>query len=464
MERADLLICGGRVLTLDEKDSILDPGDIAISGNSIVEIGPGLSKKYSGFEILDAGGQLVMPGLVNAHTHAAMSLLRGLADDLALMDWLKSYIFPAESRFMSPEHVYLGTLLACLEMIKSGTTTLCDGYFFETEAARAVQEAGLRGVMAQGIIDFPSPGAPTPQEGLQQAERFINQWKTSDRITPALFCHSAYTCCPQTLQETRKLAQKYHVPFCIHLSETQQEIHEITHRYGKRPVQHLADLGILQANPAQTNPAQTHLADETVIAVHCVWLAPEEIDLLHKLRVKVVHVPESNMKLASGIAPVPALLQRGVTVGLGTDGCASNNDLDLFREMDTAAKLHKISTQDPTALEARKVVHMATRGGANVLGLGSEIGSLEVGKKADLIVIDLQKPHLLPLYNLYSQLVYSFSGADVNTVVVNGNILMRNRRFLHLEEDKILERITDLSCEIQNAGKVQNAGQEKGGD
>jgi 5-methylthioadenosine/S-adenosylhomocysteine deaminase len=312
---------------------------------------------------------------------------------------------------------------------------LSDGYFFEADAARAVQDAGLRGIMAQGIIDFPCPDMPDPQENLRLAEEFICQWKKeSDRVKPALFCHSAYTCCPKTLQETKKMAQKHGIPFGIHLAETQTEIQEVMRHYGKRPVQHLADLGIL---------------DETVMAIHCVWLAPEEIDLLQKFKVKVVHSPESNMKLASGVAPIPDLLQRGITVGLGTDGCASNNDLDLFQEMDTAAKLHKVARFDPTALSARQVVRMATMGGAAALGLASEIGSLEPGKKADLITLDLQKPHLVPLYNLYSHLVYTLNGADVNSVVVNGTILMRDRKLLHLEEEPVMERVRDLAGVIQ---------------
>jgi len=433
-KKADLLISRGKILTLNKYDSIIDPGDIAVKKNTIVEIGPNLEEKYLCPQILDASGKLVMPGLINTHLHAAMSLFRGLADDLSLMDWLQNHIFPAESKFMNPDNVYLGSLLACLEMIKSGTTTLCDGYFFESEAARAVQDAGLRGMMAQGIIDFPCPDSANPHEGLRMSEEFISQCQNSDRIRPALFCHSAYTCSPKTLRETKKLAQKYAVPFCIHLSETKQEIEQIQRQYGKRPVHHLADLGIL---------------DETVIAAHCVWLNQEEIDVLKRFEVKVAHVPESNMKLASGIAPVPALLRKGIAIGLGTDGSASNNDLDLFCEMDTTAKLHKVTTQDPTCLKAKEVVHMATLGGAKVLNLSHEIGSLEVGKKADIIILDLKKPHLLPLYNLYSHLVYTFKGADVNSVVVDGHILMKDRKFTHLDENEILGQVIKLSTLIK---------------
>lgn len=431
---ADLLISRGKILTLDDHDSIFDTTDIAIEKDTIIEIGTNLQEKYLCSHHLDASGKLVMPGLINTHIHAAMTLFRGLADDLTLMDWLQNHICPAESRVMNSDNVYLGTLLACLEMIKSGTTTLCDGYFFESEAARAVHGAGLRGVMAQGIIDFPCMDAATPQEGLRRSEEFISQWSTSDRIKPAIFCHSAYTCSPETLREAKKIARNYHVPFCIHLSETKQEIEHIEHHYGMRPVQHLASLNIL---------------DENVIAAHCVWLSPEEIDLLHHFQVKVVHAPESNMKLASGIAPIPKLVDRGIIVGLGTDGAASNNDLDLFLEMDTAVKLHKVALQNPTALRAKEVVRMATRNGARVLGLEKEIGSLEVGKKADMIMLDLRKPHLIPLYDLYSHLVYTVNGSDVNSVVVNGNILMKDRKFLHLDEDDILDRVIFLAHQIK---------------
>ena len=361
---ADLLICRGKILTLDDHDSIFDTTDIAIEKDTILDIGTNLQEKYLCSHHLDASGKLVMPGLINTHIHAAMTLFRGLADDLTLMDWLQNHICPAESRVMNPDNVYLGTLLACLEMIKSGTTTLCDGYFFEA----------------------------------------------------------------------KKIARNHHVPFCIHLSETKQEIEHIERHYEMRPVQHLAHLNIL---------------DENVIAAHCVWLSPEEIDLLHHFQVKVVHAPESNMKLASGIAPIPKLVDRGIIVGLGTDGAASNNDLDLFLEMDTAVKLHKVALQDPTALRAKEVVRMATRNGARVLGLEKEIGSLEVGKKADMIMLDLRKPHLIPLYDIYSHLVYTVNGSDVNSVVVNGNILMKDRKFLHLDEDDILDRVIFLAHQIK---------------
>ncbi|MGA1874016.1 MAG: amidohydrolase [bacterium] len=433
-QEVDFLIIRGMILTLDDHESTLDSGDIAIRGDTILDIGSNLAEKYHGRQVIDASDKLVMPGLINTHTHAAMTLFRGLADDLTLGDWLQDHIFPAEARYMTPENVYLGTLLACIEMIKSGTTTLCDGYFFESEAAQAVHDAGLRGVMAQGIIDFPCADAKDPQEGWQRSEEFIRRWRNSDRIRPALFCHSAYTCSPGTLRRAKDLAQNYAIPLFLHLAETRQEVEYIEQQYGKRPVIHVADLGIL---------------DEKTVAVHCVWLNSKEIDLLHHHKVRVVHVPESNMKLASGIAPVPALLQKGVPVGLGTDGSASNNDLDLFLEMDTAAKLHKVALHDPAVMRAKAVVHMATREGARVIGMDREIGKLAAGKKADIILLDLKKPHLLPLYNVYSHLVYTFSGADVSSVIAGGKMLMKDRRLLHLDENDVLERVKKLAIQIQ---------------
>ncbi len=429
-EKADLLVCNGTLLTIDDNRTIIESGDLAIQKDTIIAIGRNLSKRFHCSKIIDASEKLVMPGLINCHAHSAMTIFRGLADDLSLMDWLQNHIFPAEARFINPENVYTGTLLACIEMIKSGTTTVCDGYFFESEAARALNDAGLRGVMAQGIIDFPCPDAQNSQEGLQLAEGFIQQWKNSDRIVPGIFCHSAYTCHPQTLQKAKEKALKYKVPFCIHLSETKEEIEQVVQKYGKRPVPYLADLGVL---------------DENVIAIHCVWLTSEEIKLLKENKVKIVYVPESNMKLASGIAPVPEFFKQGILVGLGTDSAAGNNDLDLFLEMDTAAKLQKIALKDSTVMKAEEVVLMVTRNGAKVLGLEDKIGSLEVGKKADLIVIDLKKPHLLPLYNLYSHLVYALSGPDVDVVIVDGKVLMENRKLLLLDEKEIMERVVSLS-------------------
>lgn len=433
LKEIDLLICQGSILTLDDQDTIYNTADLAVQDGLIIDLGPNLQATYRSRQTINASGRIVMPGLINGHTHAAMTLFRGLADDLALMDWLQNYIFPVESCFITPENVYLGTLLACLEMIRSGTTTLADGYFFESSAARAVDEAGLRGVMAQGIIDFPCADAANADEGLQRAEEFLTQRTGSPRLTPSLFCHSVYTCSPVTIQKIKKLALRFQVPFFIHLSETKDELSLTHQKYGKSPVFHLADLGVL---------------DESVVAVHCVYLTHEEIQVLYQYGVKVVHVPESNMKLASGIAPVPALLEKAIPVGLGTDGAASNNDLDLFLEMDTAAKLHKVATANPTVLKAREILRMATIEGAKVLGLNHQIGSLEIGKRADILVVNIQKPHWLPLYHPYSHLVYSAQGEDVDTVMVEGKILMKGRKILHLDEDDILTKVNELSTRI----------------
>jgi 5-methylthioadenosine/S-adenosylhomocysteine deaminase len=364
-----------------------------------------------------------MPGLVNSHVHAPMSLFRGLADDLPLKTWFEDHIFPAEGKWVGGEFVYWGTLLACAEMIRSGTTAFGDGYFFEERAAKGVSESGLRALLAQGTLDFPTPDSPAPEAALMRIRAFIEGWAGSRLIRPTLFAHSVYTCSPGLLTRCRDLAAEYKAPWVIHLSETREEIEAVSQRYGRTPVDHLENLGLLSPD---------------LIACHCVWLTEAEMDLLAERGVRVAHNPESNMKLASGVAPIPDLLKRGVPVGLGTDGCASNNNLDLFREMDFAAKLHKVHRLDPTAMPAEAVLEMATLGSARVLGMEKEVGSLEPGKKADVIVVDLNRPHLQPVYNVVSQLVYSAAGADVRDVVIDGRIVMQNRRLLTLDEEQIL--------------------------
>ena len=313
--------------------------------------------------------------------------------------------------------------MACAEMIRSGTTTFADGYFFEEQVARAVSQSGMRALLGEGILDFPTPDSPSPVESLKKVEGFIQTYPDSGLIHPALFPHSAYACAPELLKKCRSLADRYGVPLIIHLSETQNEVKEVSKKYGQRPVDHLETLGLLSSD---------------LIACHCVWLTEKEMDLLARRGVKVVHNPESNMKLASGVAPIPELLARGVTVGLGTDGCASNNNLDLFQEMDFAAKLQKVHRLDPTVMPANVVLEMATLGGAKVLGMEEVIGSLEVGKRADIIVLDLNRPHLQPVYNLPSQLVYSAVGADVRDVIIDGKRVMENRKLLTLDEGEVL--------------------------
>jgi 5-methylthioadenosine/S-adenosylhomocysteine deaminase len=374
-----------------------------------------------------------MPGLVNAHTHAAMSLFRGLADDLPLKTWLENHIFPAEKRWVNEEFVYWGTLLSIAEMIRSGTTTFADGYFFEEQAALAVQQSGMRAFLGQGIMDFPTPDSPSPEETLKRFEAFIQNHSGSSLIHPCLFPHSVYTCSPDLLRRCRDFADRYGIPIIIHLAETKNEVDEVLKNYGETPINHMENLRLLLPS---------------LIACHCVRLTESEMDLLARRGVKVVHNPESNMKLASGVAPIPELLARGVAVGLGTDGCASNNNLDLFQEMDSTAKLHKVHRLDPTLMPAHVVLEMATLGGGKVLGMEKEIGSLEMGKKADIIILDLHRPHLQPIYNIVSNLVYSATGADVRDVIIDGKLVMQDRKLLTIDEETLLQKVEEWEAKI----------------
>ncbi|MGQ9694825.1 MAG: amidohydrolase [Thermodesulfobacteriota bacterium] len=418
----DLIIYNVSILPTPQVKDLIPQGWISIKNGYIIDLQGGNPLPARAQHIIDGHKGLAMPGLINAHTHAAMSLFRGWADDLPWEIWLKDYIFPAENKLVNEDFVFWGSLLACGEMIACGTTTFADGYFFEDQVAQAVELTGLRAVLGQGILDFPTPDATNPNLALKRAERFIENCQNFKLITPALFPHAVYTCSPSLLRRCRDLAEEYGVPLIIHLAETKSELAEVSKRYGLTPVHHLHKLGLLSSN---------------LIACHCVWLNEEEMDLLAERGVRVVHNPESNMKLASGVAPVPDLLARGVVVGLGTDGCASNNNLDLFQEMDTAAKLHKVFRLDPTVMPAEAVLHMATLGGAKVLGMEEEIGSLAVGKKADIIILDLDRPHLQPIYNIVSHLVYAASGADVRHVIINGQIIMKDRQILTLDKEEI---------------------------
>ncbi|MBL0714628.1 MAG: amidohydrolase [Desulfosarcina sp.] len=433
MNNTDLVINNGWVLTLDDAGRSYRPGFVAIKADRIAAVGPAAeATRWPADRQLDARGGLIMPGLINAHTHAAMTCFRGLADDLPLMTWLNDHIFPAEAK-LKPEHVHLGTLLACAEMLLSGTTCFCDMYLFEDAVAEAAHAAGIRAVVGEVLYDFPSPNYGPVENGLRYTEMLIDKWRLDPLITIAVEPHSPYLCAPDLLQKAAALASANTIPLVIHVSETASEVQTIRKRYGLSPVQHLADLGILTSN---------------LMACHCVALDELDMDLLQTHDVKVVHNPESNMKLASGIAPVPDLLARGICVALGTDGCASNNDLDMMSEMDTAAKLHKVATLDPTAVKAEAVLRMATIDGARALGLADRIGSLEVGKQADLIVIDTRQPHLTPLYHPASHLVYAARGGDVTTTIVGGRILMENRQLTTLDADDIMDRMGQLAREI----------------
>jgi len=436
MQTCDLLIKNGTVLTMNPEFEIIEDGQIAIQGNRIIRVGDKNDPEINSLdanETIDASHSLILPGLINCHTHAAMSCFRGMADDLTLNEWLNKYIFPAEAKFVTKEMVYWGTLLSCLEMVRSGTTTFCDGYFFESEAARAAKDIGMRGIMGEGVLDLPTPDVKDPGENILNGERFIEDWLGDELITPALFCHSIYTCSPETLKKAKAITNHHNIPFLIHLSETQEEVRESLKQFGKRPVVYLEELGVL---------------DERLIASHVVWVDDGEIELLQKRAVKVVHNPESNMKLASGVAPVTTFLARGITVGLGTDGCASNNDLDLFREMGMAARLHKVMANDPTVLDARTALTLTTINGAKVIGR-DDIGSLEQGKKADFIIIDLDKPHLVPLYNPCSHLVYAASGADVTTTIINGRVIMRDRKILTVDEQEVMREVKLIAKRVK---------------
>lgn len=433
----DLIIHNGTAVTVNERFDIIEQALIGVQKGTIVtvakwEAGVALPEAATA---IDAGGGIVMPGLVNTHTHLPMTLFRGLADDLPLDVWLNEHMFPAESQFITPENVKWGTQLACLEMLLSGTTTCCGGYFQEDSVAAAVVRAGLRAVLAQGVIDFPAPGVPDPALNVTHAGNYVDQWLEREaNITPSIFCHSPYTCSGDTLKAAKNAARERGVLFQIHVAETEAERSACLQEHGATPVQYLDSLEVL---------------DENTLVVHAVWTNAEDIDIMRTRGVKISHNAESNMKLAAGIAPVPDFVAAGLTVGLGTDGCASNNDLDLFTEMDAAAKIHKAVTRDPTVMDATTVLKMATRHGARAIGLGDVTGSLEPGKQADLIVVNADRPHLVPMYAPHSHIVYAMRGADVVTVVVGGKVLIRDRQPVTLDRERILARVGEIAAEIK---------------
>jgi len=420
-----LVITNGLVVTMNPGRVVVENGAVAIDGADIVAVGPSadVTARFRGRDTLDARGQIVLPGLINTHTHAPMVLYRGLADDLALSEWLEKYIFPAEAKTVSPEFVRAGTRLAALEMIQSGTTTYADMYYFEEEIARETRAAGLRGVLGQTVIQFPVPDARTPADGLARAEAFINAYKGDPLITPAVAPHAIYTLDAATLRAARDLSRRHNVPTLIHLAETADEVKNAEAQFKLSPVRYLESLGFLGAG---------------VLAAHGVWITEPDIALLKMRGVGVSHNPESNMKLASGAAPIPAYLAADAAIGLGTDGAASNNDLDMFEAMRVASLLHKLQTGDPRAVSARAALEMATIRGARALGMESRIGSLEPGKRADVILVDVSGARQTPMYDAISHLVYVVRGGDVRTTIVNGRVLMKDRRMSTLREDDII--------------------------
>lgn len=434
-DRADLLVVNARVLTMDEKFSVYDPGGLAVAGGKIVAVGPSdeLARRFAAKSRFDARGEIVMPGLVNTHTHAAMSLLRGIADDLPLDRWLTEHIFPAEARNVSPEFVYDGTLEAALEMIEGGTTAFADMYYYESDAARAVDKAGLRGVLGETFLDFPVPDHKDLPAALAYTKTFVAKWKGHNRIVPAVAPHAPYTCSRETLLAARDLALAEGVPLLIHVAETKKELEDARKNWQQTPFLRLASVGFFDSGPDGRRVP--------ILAAHAVWIDDKDREIIRRYGVALSHNPESNMKLASGIADVSAWQKDGIVWGLGTDGVAgSNNDLSMFEAMDFAGKLAKVSKDDPTVLPARDLVAAATRGGARAVGLSDRIGTLEPGKRADMIAVDIENAHVLPFSDLYSALVYSVKASDVTDVWVDGKRLLASRRPTTLDPKAILEK------------------------
>jgi 5-methylthioadenosine/S-adenosylhomocysteine deaminase len=433
-----LIVSGGTVVTMDRAGRVLSPGALAIDGRDIVGIDTpdAIGARFSARDTVDATGQVVLPGLINTHTHAPMVLYRGLADDLALKEWLEKYIFPAEAKTVTPEFVRAGTRLAVLEMIQSGTTTYADMYYFEEEIARVTKEAGLRGVLGETIIQFSSPDAKTPAEGVARAEVFIKEFAADDLIVPAVAPHSMYTLDTATLKAIRALADRTRAPVLIHLAETKDEIATAQTRHKATPAGYLESIGFWGPR---------------TLAAHGVWLSPADMSLLARRHVAVSHNPESNMKLASGAARVVAMRRAGISVGLGTDGAASNNDLDMFEAMRQAAFLAKLRAMDPRAMPARTALEMATIEGARALGMDAQIGSLEPGKRADLIAVSMTAARQTPMYDPLSHLVYVTRGDDVRTTIVNGRLLMRDRKVLTLSEAEVLREARTIAERVKAA-------------
>lgn len=440
MKFIDTLLMNAHVLTMDKDFHQYRPGAVAVRKGEIIEVGAqkDLQEKYQPAETIDCGGKVLMPGLINAHTHVPMTLLRGLADDLRLDVWLMGYMMPVEREFVSPDFVRLGTLLACAEMIQSGITCFADMYYFEEEIAKATAEAGMRAICAQSVMKFPTPDAQSFEESLAASREFIQRWKNHPLIIPSVAPHAVYTCTAEILRQTAALAAEFDVPLHTHISETAAEVENMRNDQGMPVIPYVK---------------KQNLFDAKVIAAHCVHIDDGEIRTLLHYNVGVAHNPSSNLKLASGFAPVKKMLDTGLNVGIGTDGTASNNDLDMFEEMRLTTFLSKGVTGDPTALPAKVVLNMATRMGADALHIGHLTGSLEPGKRADLILLDLTPVHNSPQFNrdpngTYAQIVYASKATDVTDVMVNGKWLMRDRALTTIQVDELLIRAQDYAKRI----------------
>ena len=433
----DLIVTHGIVVTMDAARAIYQDGSVAVRGDSIVAAGPrvDVESRFQAPQVIDAHGGLVLPGFINGHTHVPMTLFRGLHDDVTLSDWLYKYIFPAEAKNVNEDFVRWGTRLAAAEQIRAGVTTFADMYYFEDAVAEETKAAGMRGVLGETFIDFPAPDNKSEAEMLAYTEKFLKRWQGDPLIHAAAAPHSIYTCSKKTLEDSAALARKYHAPILIHVSEMKKEWEDSEKANGMSPVAYLDKIGVLGPD---------------VVAAHCIFVDESDRKLLAERGTGCVHNPSSNMMIASGVSPVPEMRSAGVAVGLGTDGPAgSNNDLDLMEEIDLAAKLAKISKMDPLALNAKSVVEMATIDGARALHLEKEIGSLEAGKKADLVVIRLDEPNAVPMYDIYAQIAYSLKGGDVETVVIGGKVVMRDRRLLTVDEPKVLEKAREYGKSVK---------------
>ncbi len=420
----DLLVLGGTIVTMDQTRRVIPDGGIAVADGRIVAIGPrgDIEREYTSRQRVNATGKVITPGLINGHTHVPMVLFRGLADDLDLQEWLTKYIFPAEAKNVTEEFVRVGARLGLAEMIRGGTTTYCDMYYFEDAIADETAKAGVRGILGETIIDFPVADNKTNEEGMAYVEKFVSRWKGHELIIPAIAPHAPYTVSEQHLRAVRAFSDRTGAPIVTHISETKKEVDDSVKTKGASPVAYLEQIGFL---------------NERVIAAHVVWPQGTDTAILQRRGVGVVHNPQSNMKLAAGVAPVPRMLKDGVLLGLGTDGAASNNDLNMWEEMDTVAKLHKVFSGDPKVISAQQAFELATIRGAQALHLEKEIGSLEKGKRADLLVINRDTLNQIPIYNVYSDLVYATKASDVESVIINGRIVMRNRRLLTLNETTV---------------------------
>lgn len=420
----DVLIVGATIVKMNPEREVIENGAIAITNGKIDLIGTRkiVERNSRPKRVIDATGKVIIPGLINTHTHAAMSLFRGISDDLDLNDWLTKFIFPAEAKNVNEQFVRAGTRLGLAEMIRGGTTTYCDMYYFEDAVADETKKAGVRGVLGETIIKFPVSDNKTPEAALAYTETFIKKWKNDPLIVPASAPHAPYTLETATLKAIKAQSDRLDSAVVIHVAETKKERDDILAQYGKTPAAYLDSIGFLS---------------NRTIAAHSVWLTSDEVDIYKQRGVGSAHCPTSNMKLASGVAPIPEMLRKDVAVGLGTDGAASNNDLNMWEEMDLAAKLHKVSSNDPKTLPAEQAFEMATIRGARALHLDKITGSLEVGKRADLVILDMDSLNQTPYYNIYSSLVYSTKADDVRTVIINGKIVMLDRRLLTLDERAI---------------------------